>query len=320
MLFVYSTETGVQRPVCDELERDLHGHWDPRAGSLYPQYAWFPDGRHIVIWAKGKLHKINVDTQVANVIQFRVAAEHRITAPPRFENALTPERLRVRAIRHAVAAPDGTSVTFNALGRLWQQTLPHGKSRRVTTADHFEFEPAYSRDGTRIAYVSWSDEQGGALHIRTTNGRHLRTLVKGAAIVRQPAFSPDGSRVAYWLEQGNVKMGGYRAINAGLYWLSLADGQPRFVSRVGKRPQFSPMGNASDYVTHSAGSPDAGAGVFLESVTLDGLHTRRHVTSEEAGELGISPDLAWGNIRAGPAVLPHTASRDGRADKTDKKW
>ncbi len=293
VLFVYDLQTGEQRPVYDGLERDLRANWNPRTGSYYPLYGWFPDGQHVAIWSKGKLYKIDVNTQARAEIPFRVNAEHRITQPPRFENSLTPERFTVRTAQQIALAPDGKSVSFNALGHLWHKALPDGRPQRLTQANVFEFEPSYSRDGAYLAYVSWDDEKGGTLELMTVKSRQVRTLLKGVGIIRQPSFSPDGKRLVYWLEPGNKKMGGYRA-RSGLYWLSIADAQPHYIGPAVSNPHFAPDGQRVYYVTKLMGFfPGLSTGNALESVDLDGLDKRQHVVSEETTDIRISPDARW---------------------------
>ncbi len=291
VLFVYDLQTGQQRPVYDGLERDLRANWGPRSGSYYPQFDWFPDGRTLAIWNKGKLYRIDVDSGARQEIPFRANAEHRITIPPRFENPLAPESFTVRIIQHLAPAPDGKSVTFNALGHLWQKSLPDGKPQRLTKTSAFEFEPSYSRDSAALAYVSWDDEKGSALEVMSSKGRQIKTVLKTPGILRQPSFSPDGKRLVYRLEQGNKKLGGFRATHAGLYWLSLADGQPHFLTPSGHNPQFSPDGTRIYYVVGGVALSEVA--VSLESVDLDGLDKRQHVTSEETRDFRVSPDLKW---------------------------
>ncbi len=298
VLFVYDLQTGEQRPVYDDLDTDMQIAFGARPGGYYPRYGWFPDNRHVAIWGKGRLYEIDMQTQARQEIPFRVLARHRITAPPRFENPLVPEPLKICALQQVAVAPDGKNAVFNALGHLWRASLPGGKPQRLTSADTFEFEPSYSPEGTHIAYVSWADELGSALELVTAQGRAVRTLVRGAgAIIRQPSFSPDGKRLVYWVEQGNKTMGGYRG-KGGLYWISLADGQPHYIGGSGaslaKSPRFSPDGRRIYYV--SKGTILQGlteVNNALESVDLQGLDKRVHVFSEEAGEFRISPDLRW---------------------------
>ena len=53
VLHVRNLETGEETPVFDGLDRDLQEAWSIH--GVYPQYAWTPDGRSIVIWARGKV-------------------------------------------------------------------------------------------------------------------------------------------------------------------------------------------------------------------------------------------------------------------------
>ncbi len=293
VLFVYDTVTGEQRPIFDGLERDLQAGWNPRSGNYYPLFGWFPDGRHLAIWSKGKLYRIDTGNGAREEIPFRATVQQRITVPPRFENPLAPDRFTVQAVQQAAPSPDGKSVLFNALGHLWQKRLPDGVPQRLTRSSRFEFDPSYSRDGTQVAYVSWDDEHGGALEIVTSAGRAVKTLVKGSAVVRQPAFSPDGKRLVYWVDPGSRKLGGYRAVKPGLYWLAIADGQPHYLAPSGKHPQFSPDGTRVYYVERQTGATFGfNSGNSLMSVNLEGLDKRQHVASQETSEFRISPDLS----------------------------
>ncbi len=292
LLFVYDMATGEQRPVYDGLDRDLQANWNPRTGSYYPQYAWFPDGRHVAIWAGGKLYRIDAETRARSEIPFRATVEQRITVPVHVEHELAPERFTVRAIHQIAPSPDRGAVLFNALGHLWRKSLPHGRPQRLTRSAAFEFEPRYSPDGASVAYVTWDDERGGTLELMSVKGGRARTLLKGTAIIRQPAFSPDGRRLVYWVEEGSKKIGGYRG-KAGLYWLSIADGQPHFAGPPGRNPQFSPDGKRIYFLAKAATSLGISTGNALESVDLDGLDRRRHVVSDEAEEFKLSPDARW---------------------------
>ena len=60
VLFSYDIATGEQRPIFDGLDRDSQADYTWQ-GSYYPQYAWFPDNRHVAIWAKGKLWKVDME-------------------------------------------------------------------------------------------------------------------------------------------------------------------------------------------------------------------------------------------------------------------
>ncbi len=291
VLFVFDPATRAQRPVYDGLDRDAQADFIGQ-GHYYPRFGWFPDNRHIAIWGKGKLVRVDVETGAHVQIPFSVTARHRITTPPRFENDLAPNRVAVRAIRQPAVSPDGGAIIFNAIGRLWRQALPKGAPSRLTGASEFEFEPAYSPDGREIAYVGWSDEGGGALRIATAGAKTARTLATGRSVFRQPAYSLDGRLIAYKIDSGDKCMGGYGA-RAGIYWMPASGGESHFIVSDGESPQFSPDGTRVYFTTIDYVGDDTVR--KLESVNIQGFERRLHATTANADqlELKLSPDLSW---------------------------
>jgi imidazolonepropionase-like amidohydrolase/Tol biopolymer transport system component len=291
VLFVYDFETREQRPVYDGLDRDDQADFIGQ-GHYYPRYGWFPDNRHIAIWGKGKLYRIDVDAGTHEEIPFELTARHRVVTPPRFEHDLAPKRIEVRAIRQPAFAPGGKSVVFNAIGRLWRQDLAGGNATRLTSATEFEFEPAFAPGGNEIAYVGWDDERGGALRIVTAGGKAVRTLVASRNVLRQPSYSADGTRLVYKIDSGDKCMGGFQA-RAGLYWISSSGGGGHFMVADGESPHFSPDGTRIYFTT----TEYAGYDVIrkIESVNLAGLDRRIHAIAPNADilDLSLSPDLTW---------------------------
>ena len=156
VLFAYDTRTRSQRPVHAGLDRDLHASWGPQS-AYYPRFAWFPDNRHVAIWGKGKLYRVDMDDAVATEIPFRANATHRLTVAPRFAQDLAPDQILVRTIRQLAPAPHGDRVVLTALGHLWDKPSPESRPARLTTTSAFEYEPAWSADGKQLVYVEWSD-------------------------------------------------------------------------------------------------------------------------------------------------------------------
>ncbi|MDG1820223.1 MAG: amidohydrolase family protein [Porticoccaceae bacterium] len=281
VLFHYDLTSGVQRPVYDQLAM-------AKTGSYYPQYNWFPYGRHVAIWANGKLNKVDMLQQSSVDIPFALTSQHKLTLPPRYENDLSPENFRVKSIRQVAVSPQGKDLIFHGVGYLWKKRLPDGKPTRLISGDAFQFEPAYSADGKRVAYVSWDDERGSALNIVTAKGRRVETVLRSDGVIRQPAFSADGKSLVYWIERGNKKMGGYRA-KPGLYWVSLKTGESQYLRVKGRNPQFSNDGKRIYYGLFGKIT----IGASLESIQLDGLGKQEHANGPNVTEVALSPDGQW---------------------------
>ncbi|HVW70828.1 MAG TPA: hypothetical protein VHB68_17740, partial [Steroidobacteraceae bacterium] len=87
VLFVVDLQNNAQRAVYDGLDRDLQASYELQA-NYYPHFGWFPDSRHVAIWGKGKLYKVDMDGGGATEIPFHLTAHHRITDPIRIRHDL----------------------------------------------------------------------------------------------------------------------------------------------------------------------------------------------------------------------------------------
>src|SRR5690606_14008824 len=183
--------------------------------GVYPNFNWLPDNRTIIIWANGKINRLDTQTHTAEVIPFEVEASHEIVDAVRFRQDIDPDKFRVHAIRGLKTSPDGKSVIFNAAGYLWTKTLPDGQPQRLTNSSDFEFDPAFSPDGRSVVYVTWSDENMGQIKILDLNRRNRapRTLTSEKGIYREPAFSPDGKTIVFRKERGNGHQGYVHTLN-----------------------------------------------------------------------------------------------------------
>jgi hypothetical protein len=212
--------------------------------------------------------------------------------PTRFERPLAPDLLQVRAIRQIAPSPDGKNLFFAALGHLWRKDLPSGAPVRISDATASEAEPVFAPDGSKLAYVTWDDERGGALVLASRDGTSPRVLLSGRGVVREPSFSADGKRILFKIDNGDRCIGGYNA-QPGLYWIAVEGGAPQYVTKPGDAPRFSPDGKRvyftrTTYVGHDTITS-------LLSTNLDGVDQRTHAatTDGDTSELRISPDFRW---------------------------
>lgn len=291
VLFVYDLDSLEQTPVFDELDRDMQGEWIPQ-GNYYPQYSWFPNGRDIAIWGKGKLYRVDTQTASATEIPFQADAVMRVTDVARFPYELAPEQFTVKAIQHAALSPDGQALVFTALGHVWRKTSPMAKPERLTSASALEYEPGFSPDGKSVAFIQWDDERGSALRVVSIDGKQARTVARSPAVLRQPAFSPDGKALVYRLEEGNKCMAGFHP-GQGIYTVPAAGGEPRLITSKGNAPRFSPDGQRLWFSTDNY--VDGARISVLASVDLQGQGLREHAIARgsDRHELTASSDLRW---------------------------
>lgn len=96
----------------------------------------------------------------------------------------------------ASASPDRRWLYYERrVGGLWVQELGDGKARRLPIDLDLPSEPAWSPDGTRLVFVTWSEAEGEAVWRSFADGSGARKLDVVPAYYRDPLFTPDGSRI-----------------------------------------------------------------------------------------------------------------------------
>jgi imidazolonepropionase-like amidohydrolase/Tol biopolymer transport system component len=296
VLFLKDLASGHETPLFDGLDRDMQETW--AIHGVYPSMAWTPDSRSIVVWAGGRIRRIERDGGKASVVAFHVRGTRRMAPAVRFSRRIAPDRFSVRMLRWVTVSPKGNQVAYQALGRIYVRSLPDGAPRRLTKqTDHFEMYPSWSRDGQRIVYSTWDDDKAGTVRIAPASGGEGRLVTAEPGLYREPVFSPDGAKVVYRRASGGDLLTPDWATETGLYWSPAAGGPANLVSHDGFAPQF---GSGSDRVYFTKLEETEGSReqreeakrVFL-STALDGADPREHYVSENATEYAISPDEKW---------------------------
>ena len=119
------------------------------------------------------------ETGDRRAIPFSVEVEHRFAEIVRIQRpAASGERVEAKMIRWPRASPDGETAVFEAFGRLWLQDLTgDAEAVALTGPEENALAPAWSPDGRRIAYATWSDDEQGAIRVvdvRGTRGGRTR--------------------------------------------------------------------------------------------------------------------------------------------------
>jgi imidazolonepropionase-like amidohydrolase/Tol biopolymer transport system component len=285
VLYLRNLDSGEEWPIFDRLNRDAQETW--AIFGVHPGFAWTPDGGSILISAKGKIWKVNVRTKEAQEIPFRVHVRQTLTEGLRFKQKVAPEKFDVRMLRDVTTSPDGKSVVYCALGRLWMKALPNGQPKRLTDDSNFEFSPSFSPDGKWISYVSWTDAEKGAVRKVKVNGGKSIQLSTRKGTYLEPSFSRDGSKIVYRRLGGDFLRGQTFANEPGVYVMPSDGGDASLVTEEGVLPRFNRTGNRV-FLLSSEGEKTA-----LISVDLAGEHRRVHLFSDNAQLIVPSPDERW---------------------------
>ncbi len=283
VLYLRDLDTGIERPVFDGLSRDQQEAW--AIFGPYTNFNWTPDGSHLIFWAMGGIHKLDVNTLEVEQIPFIAQVNHKIADVVHFEFDPAPDKFTARAVRHAVTSPDGNTVVFNAAGYLWKKSLPNGTPERLTNESNLEFEPAFSPDGNTLAWVTWSDDDMGAIKTLQLNQRRAtpQTITIEKGIYRTPSFSPDGQTLVFRRDGGNNHQGHAYTQNPGIYTMPVGGGEMTFIRAGGNSPIFNTAGNRIFYQQ----------GTNFRSVDLHGHDERHHFRSQYGLEYTPSPDNNW---------------------------
>lgn len=292
-LFLYDLESGEERQLTSDLERDMQETW--AVHGVYPNMAWTPNSEAIVYWAAGKLWRLDIASQQATEIPFHVQQSHKLAEAVRSPIEVAPDQVDTKMLRWVQVSPDGSQVVYQALGYLWLRGLPDGTPQRLTTQeDHYELFPSFSQDGTSIVYVTWNDDQLGTIRLAPAKvGSSGREISQQKGHYVEPALSPDGRTVVYRKIGGGFLRSPLYSLDPGLYAVAIDGGEPWRISRQGIRPHF---GADNDRVYFQNFLPEDRRS--LESVELAPRDSAErqptvHVTSEAATELRVSPDGQW---------------------------
>ena len=191
-------------------------------------------------------------------------------------------------IKDVQTSPDETTIVFTSLGHIYKKDLPEGIPTRITTLTDFEGEPSFSADGKSILFVTWNDEDLGAIYKVNLDGTLLEKITEEKGIYRTPVYNRSNSQIVYRKESGNGDQGYDYTKKTGIY-IANADGtDAKRVAKEGEFPVFSADDSRIFYQT--GGAFFGGLTKKLKSVDLNGKEKRSHFSSKLANRLVPSED------------------------------
>ncbi|TXD60261.1 amidohydrolase family protein [Polaribacter sp. IC066] len=289
VLYIHELETGKEWPIYENLSKDQSEAW--AVFGVYPHFSFMPNDKDIIIWAQGKINKINVESRQITNIPFQVDQEIKLAKTHHVKRKVFEEEFTSKMIKNAQTSPDGKTMIFTSLGHIYKKELPNGTPTRITTLSDFEAEPSFSADGNSVLFVTWNNETLGAIYRVNLDGSSLEKITKEKGIYRSPTHNSSDSHIVYRKEAGNGDQGFDYTKKTGLYIANADGSEHKRVSETGEFPMFSADDKRIFYQT--GGSFFGGLTKKLKSVDLNGKEERSHFSSKLANRLVPSPDNKW---------------------------
>jgi len=290
-------------------------------GSM-PGFSFTPDSKSLVASYGGKIWSIDIASTTQKQIPFIANVDLDIGPEVRFDYPISDDpKFRVSEIRHPMLSPNGKQLAFSAMDHIYVMDYPSGKAKRVTSSKAGEFMPVWSPDGKTIAYVTWSNKNGGAVHTIRSSGGKAKKLTRFNAVYRSPVWSSDGKRVV--VTKGAKRellnaLGFYSGEMVGEFvWVSASGGKVHNIMPTqGRYNVHFSQNNNRIYAYGKDG---------LVSFRWDGTDLKHHLKATgyksarakeapPAQQLTISPDgtkaLAWDNNQAYIIEVPMVGEKN----------
>ena len=330
-LWLHDLETGAERMVMDPVETDAAE--GVKTARTMAAYKWMSDGKSIVLAQGGRIRKLDVATGAVTTIPFRARVHREISEQAIPVTRITDEPFQAKYLLWHTASPDGSTLAFQAAGRIYVQALPNGTPRRVTPADFkpLEYAPSWSPDGQWLAFASWDGIEPGYIWKVSPRGGAPVKITREAAEYTHPSWSADGSEIVATRGSGVTFQG--RPLSANPWYeivrVPAAGGRATAVVRVlpftGReqlpRATFGPEGRIY-YVTRVAGAQGQPASRELVSVKPDGGDKRVHAAFPFTDDAVPSPDGRWVAYNEGDNIfvtaMPNVKAAEKPA-RTDRR-
>ncbi|MFT5451993.1 MAG: imidazolonepropionase-like amidohydrolase/Tol biopolymer transport system component [Enterobacterales bacterium] len=289
-LYIKNIQSGNEQLLCDCLERDMQETW--AIHGVYPNIDWMPDSKELVFWAKGKIHRLDIDSKKSTEIPFHIKHSRQVAEAVRFKNKVFQETEHTKMLRWVTVSADQTKVVYQTLGQLYVRDLNSGKIKQLTKGKEDQaFYPSLSSDGKWVTYVSWNDQSLGKIKKISITGGRSKTIISEPGHYLEPRFSSNDKTIVYQKVRGGYLLSPDWSVNSGLYEINAnGKGQSEKLNVAGTAVQFAKDGRY--YLTNVEGS---GKTRKARLIAFDKKSGKQQIVAEThfGSEFSISPDSKW---------------------------
>ncbi len=272
----------------DSMTMDMHGG--------YPTMGWLPDSKTVVLWHRGGIWSVDVLTGKAQKIPFLARVQRSMDKTIRFRLPAPDTQVHTRIHRWAQRTSQG--VVFETLGDIYLRT--DRETKNLTQSAAHETSPLYDEVSRTLFYVSWSDDEFGAIYARKLAGGKPRKLTSKPAQYGALELSPDGTKLVFLRGDDRILNGEqlHRQTHFNVVTLDLKENREQTVAQMlwdGAEARHMEMPSVRF-------SSDGGQLYFSElsastirvvRVDLDGGNKTELYHLPKASSANISPDGRW---------------------------
>ncbi|KXN73653.1 tricorn protease N-terminal domain-containing protein [Conidiobolus coronatus NRRL 28638] len=212
-LIVKDLETGDETNIWDGLSRDNQEASAPN--GVYPRFAWLPDNSAIIIWAKGKIHRVPLDKSPIKVIPFKANVKLNIAPTVKHQydliEASNEKTFDNKAIQFYDVSKDGSKAVYIVAGQTYVKDLKSGKSTLLELSDSEDNRHAVSfhpNNDNIIIQARWNDSKLSFIEVvDLKKGKVISTFKLPKGHYTFPALSNDGKKFAFTKTVGDEIVG-----------------------------------------------------------------------------------------------------------------
>lgn len=285
VLFVMDLDSGEMRPLWDGLSHDQQEAW--AIFGPYTNMSYTPDSAAIVLWAQGKIWRVGAGDGKPSEIPFTAEVRQQLDEPVRAAHRIDRDAtFDPKMIRDVATSPDGKTLVFHAVGRLWKKQLPSGEPVALTQdTDAFEYSPSFSPDGQHVVYVRWNDQDLARIERISLADGVRKVLTSTPAVYATPSYSRDGTQLVYAVQGGGNLIDFRYGSNVGIFVMPSEGGPAVRVSNNGVQPFFAADAKRVYFLKVQGGLDKR-----LVSVGLQGQEPREIFSLKYADFVVPSPD------------------------------